>query len=257
MPDAVAALRNLNRQLAAAIADVLRGLTDDQRAFVAPALDARPFGEVVVHAYRPILAAARVVAGRDWPPRRPQPATVAALAALVAALVAEVDALLAHLAGGPWRAPSRYAGAPGRAAWMRSTTAWRTASCTSVHAAAHAPSAASRPHRDRVDAAGWWSRSGAGAPSQRLASVRRVPLTGWRCLPGAGTTEPQFPGRFVRLRSQTRSSPAAWEGEGSTPSARGAILLPTMRFGRRAPSGGRGSVALGILHTPSPGRTGE
>jgi len=80
MPDAVAALRNLNRQLAAAIADVLRGLTDDQLAFVAPGLDARPFGEVVVHAYRPILAAAHVVAGRDWPPRRPQPATVADLA---------------------------------------------------------------------------------------------------------------------------------------------------------------------------------
>ena len=67
IPDAVEALRNLNRQLAAAIADVLLGLTDDQRAFVAPALDARPFGEVVVHAYRPILAAAGVIAGRDMP----------------------------------------------------------------------------------------------------------------------------------------------------------------------------------------------
>ncbi len=99
IPDAVAALRNLNRQLAAAIADVLLGLTDDQRAFVAPALDARPFGEVVVHAYRPLLAATGVVAGRDWPPRRSQPATVAALDALVAAMVAEVDALLAQLAG--------------------------------------------------------------------------------------------------------------------------------------------------------------
>lgn len=96
--DARAALLVMNRELHRALGDVFVGLTDNHLMFIAPALDARPFGEVVVHAYRPVLAATCVVAGREWPSRRPRPTTAPALGGLVEAMVAEVDGLLAGLA---------------------------------------------------------------------------------------------------------------------------------------------------------------
>ena len=103
--DANTALRNMNRSLAMAITTVLDGRIDDHLAFVAPTLDLRPFGEVVVHAYRPVLAATCIVAGRTWPARQPQPTTIPALQDLVGAMVAQVDDLLADLSDEALAAP--------------------------------------------------------------------------------------------------------------------------------------------------------
>lgn len=96
-PSAVETLVRMNAELKAAIGDALDGLIDEQIRFAAPALDSRGIDQVAVHAYRPVLAVACVVAGEDWPERDPDPPDLPGLMRLLEAMYARVDALLTQL----------------------------------------------------------------------------------------------------------------------------------------------------------------
>lgn len=54
-------------------------------------IDARCLRDVAIHAQRPVLAAAAVVAGYEWPPRPVLPETCAELHMLVDEMTAQID----------------------------------------------------------------------------------------------------------------------------------------------------------------------
>jgi hypothetical protein len=86
-----------NAQLLAALEVSLAGVRDDQILFVAPALDERPLRDVVIHAYRPVLAAAAVIAGHPWPPRPDPPRSIAELQSLLADMASQINQWLAEI----------------------------------------------------------------------------------------------------------------------------------------------------------------
>jgi hypothetical protein len=77
-------LEALDRELMDALSFGLADLTDEQVAFVAPAIDLRSVRDVAIHGYRTVLVLAATVAGQPYPPRDPLPETAAGLAALLA-----------------------------------------------------------------------------------------------------------------------------------------------------------------------------
>jgi hypothetical protein len=83
-------LATLDRALTAALAAALADLTDEQTAFVAPAIDHRSIRDVAIHAYRPVLVVTATIAGQPYPPRDPLPETAAGLAALLASMAGRI-----------------------------------------------------------------------------------------------------------------------------------------------------------------------
>lgn len=96
-PAALLTLIYMNAELKAAIGDALQGMTDEQILFAAPALDSRDIRQIAIHAYRPVLAVACVVAGEEWPERAPLPTDLPELMRLLEAMYNRVDQLFEQL----------------------------------------------------------------------------------------------------------------------------------------------------------------
>jgi hypothetical protein len=93
--DSMAALRLMNDRLGQTLQTLVADLDDGQIAYAAPAVDARPIGALAAHAYRRVLGAAYVAAGRSWPEDPPPPHSATAALTLIEEMRSEVDLLLA------------------------------------------------------------------------------------------------------------------------------------------------------------------
>jgi hypothetical protein len=118
--DAHTVLDTLDRELMDALGFALADLTDEQIAFIAPAIDHRSIRDVAVHAYRTVLVVAATVAGQPYPPRDPLPETAAGLADLLTSMQRRIAAWRAATTGemlaAPLRMPWGYARPTGMAA---------------------------------------------------------------------------------------------------------------------------------------------
>jgi hypothetical protein len=73
---------------------ILTDLTDEQIAYSAPQIDTRNIRDVAIHAYRPVLAVACLIAGREWPNRPQLPENVEDLLILLQAMHTQITNLL-------------------------------------------------------------------------------------------------------------------------------------------------------------------
>ncbi|GCE46452.1 broad specificity phosphatase PhoE [Thermosporothrix hazakensis] len=96
-------LSPFNAYLYQQVRAVVTGLTDEQLAYSAPAIDLRPLREVAIHAYRPVLVVACVATGKEWPPRLPQPRTADELFAQLATMHQQIEACLTGLTPEDWQ----------------------------------------------------------------------------------------------------------------------------------------------------------
>jgi len=87
----------MNQELKAALNSALIDISNEQIQYSASPLDARSIRDVVIHAYRPVLAVVCTAAGEEWPPRPALPETVEQLLALLETMYQSVDDLLAGL----------------------------------------------------------------------------------------------------------------------------------------------------------------
>ncbi len=104
-------LRALNDHVRNFMRRMVEGLSDEQGHYSAPAIDGRPIGGVVVHAYSGVFLLAHAMAGKGRPAMPAEPTTTAGLLALLDSTHDQVDQMLADLPDGaleqtymmPWR----------------------------------------------------------------------------------------------------------------------------------------------------------
>ena len=91
------ALRAMNDRLNTELRHVIKGLTDEQLLYRAPAIDERSLEEVALHACESLLGFAATVSGRPWPEAAVVPAKAADLITQLNEMYLMVDEILAAL----------------------------------------------------------------------------------------------------------------------------------------------------------------
>src|SRR5438105_22870 len=90
-------LRALNDHAWNFLHRMVKGLSDEQVRYSAPAIDGRSIAEIVVHAYSGVFFLANAFAGRGRPNPPAKPTTAADLLALLDSMHAQADQALAAL----------------------------------------------------------------------------------------------------------------------------------------------------------------
>ena len=90
-------LSYLHSQLYEGLIVILTDLTDQQLEYQAPDIDTRSIRDVAMHAYRPVLAIACVLAGEEWPVRPHVPDSKDELFALLQTMHTHIDECLMRI----------------------------------------------------------------------------------------------------------------------------------------------------------------
>jgi hypothetical protein len=90
-------LSYLHSDLYHSLITILTDLTDQQLEYKAPQIDTRSIRDVAIHAYRPVLATACVLAGEEWPARPQLPVTKNELFDLFQSMRTHIDECIIHI----------------------------------------------------------------------------------------------------------------------------------------------------------------
>lgn len=96
--DAQTSLSLFHERLYQDLINILADLTDIQLEYAAPQIDNRCMRDVAIHAYRPVLAVACVLADDEWPVRPILPTATDELLQLLHCMRLSIDDRLARLA---------------------------------------------------------------------------------------------------------------------------------------------------------------